>query len=83
AMSFTPTQLAEEIRRHIPNFVIEYEPDFRQQIAESWPASIDDSAARTEWGWRPDFDLPAMVADMLARLQERSAAGELYAVSRH
>jgi len=82
AMTFTPAQLAHEIAEHIPGFQIEYSPDFRQQIADSWPASIDDSAARREWGWQPDFDLPAMVTDMLQRLIERQAAGSLYATVR-
>ena len=67
-MSFTPAQIAEEIRQHIPNFEMSYAPDFRQAIAESWPASIDDAAARTDWGWQHRFDLPNMVADMLAHL---------------
>jgi nucleoside-diphosphate-sugar epimerase len=82
AMSFTPAQLAAEITKHIPGFEIFYEPDFRQQIADSWPASIDDTAARREWGWQPEYDLSAMVADMLARLRTRLEAGTLYAAAR-
>jgi threonine 3-dehydrogenase len=82
AMSFTPAQLAAEIAKHVPGFSISYEPDFRQQIADSWPASIDDSAARREWGWQPEYDLPAMVADMLTRLRTRLEAGTLYATAR-
>jgi len=77
AMSFTAGELAAEIRRHMPAFECRYEPDFRQAIADSWPASIDDSAARAEWGWKPDYDLAAMTADMLAVLGRRQAAGTL------
>lgn len=78
AMSFSAGELAAEIQKHIPDFEVSYEPDFRQAIADSWPRSIDDSAARQEWGWQPDYDLPAMVTDMLARLTRRHAEGRLY-----
>ena len=72
AMSITPAELAREIRKHIPEFAIDYRVDpVRQAIAESWPRSLDDSAAREDWGWRPDFTLGTMVEDMLARLGER------------
>jgi nucleoside-diphosphate-sugar epimerase len=71
AMSFAPEEIAAEIKKHIPEFEISYEPDFRQQIAESWPASIDDSAAREEWGWKPDYDLAAMTKVMLERLSKK------------
>lgn len=72
AMSFTPEELAESIRAHIPEFVIDYEVDpVRQAIADSWPQSIDDSAARSEWGWQPQYDLAAMTEDMLDKLRVR------------
>lgn len=71
ALSFSAGELAEEIRKHIPGFECAYEPDFRQQIADSWPRTIDDSAAREEWGWRPEYDLPGMVEDMIEKLTPR------------
>lgn len=77
AMSFSAGELAAEIGKHVPGFKVTYEPDFRQAIADSWPASIDDSAARAEWDWKPDFDLAAMTTDMLAALRKRHAAGTL------
>lgn len=70
ALSFSPEELASEIQAVIPDFTISYKPDFRQQIAESWPGSIDDSDARRDWGWKPAFDLKAMVKEMLQRLPE-------------
>lgn len=72
ALSFTAGDLAAEIRKHIPGFEITYEPDFRQAIADTWPASIDDSAAREEWGWGPDWDLENTVRDMLEKLRART-----------
>jgi nucleoside-diphosphate-sugar epimerase len=78
SMSFSAGELAAEIKKHIPDFVCEYQPDSRQAIADSWPHSIDDSAAREEWDWRPEYDLAAMTADMLARLGQRHAEGRLY-----
>lgn len=69
AMSFTPAEIAAEIRRHIAEFKISYKPDFRQEIAASWTESIDDSNARNDWGWSPQFDLPAMTVDMLHHLK--------------
>ena len=78
AMSFCPAELAAEIKKHIPEFVCQYQPDFRQTIADSWPRSINDTAAREEWGWKASYDLAAMTADMLAELQERHANGQLY-----
>lgn len=68
AVSFTPKEIAESIKKQIPEFTIDYEPDFRQAIADSWPASIDDSAARNDWGWQHDFDLEKMTAVMLENL---------------
>ena len=76
-MSFTPRELAAEIKKHLPDFQIEYNPDYRQQIAESWPRSIDDSAARADWDWRPDYDLALMTEDMLKVLQERQTQTNL------
>jgi nucleoside-diphosphate-sugar epimerase len=69
AMSFTPTEIAAEIKKHIPEFTISYSPDFRQKIADSWPASIDDSSARKDWGWSHKFDIESMTKDMLEHLK--------------
>ncbi|MDH7515189.1 MAG: NAD-dependent epimerase/dehydratase family protein [Bacteroidota bacterium] len=77
SMSFSAGELAASIRRHIPDFTVEYKPDERQIIADSWPDEVDDSAAREEWGWRPRYDLEAMTADMLAKLREKHARGEI------
>nr|BCK33892.1 L-threonine 3-dehydrogenase 1 [synthetic construct] len=71
AMSFTPEEIAAEIKKHIPGFEISYEVDVRQAIADSWPNSIDDSAAREEWGWKPKYDLEKMTADMLENLKAK------------
>ena len=70
AISFDPKEIAEEIKKHIPDFTITYEPDFRQKIADSWPASIDDSSAREDWGWKHDFDLAEMTNIMLENLKK-------------
>ena len=78
AMSFTAGELAAEIRKHIPDFKVTYEPDYRQAIADSWPNSINDTAAREEWGWEPQWDLAAMTEDMLKHLKERKEKGMLY-----
>jgi nucleoside-diphosphate-sugar epimerase len=75
AFSFTPEQLAAELRKRLPEFTIEYEVDPRRQaIADSWPHTLDDSAAREDWDWRPQYDLPAMVDDMLAQLRANTNA---------
>ena len=68
AMSFSVRELAAEIKKHIPEFTCEYKPDFRQEIADSWPRSLDDSVAREEWGWEPKYDLTSMTKDMLEKL---------------
>jgi nucleoside-diphosphate-sugar epimerase len=75
ALSFSAAELAAEIGRHVQGFEVTYAPDFRQRIADSWPASIDDSRARADWGWRPEYDLEKLVADMLENLAARLAGG--------
>lgn len=70
-MSFTAGELAAEIKKHIPTFTVEYKPDFRQAIADSWPESIDDTAAREEWGWKPAYTLASMTVDMLTELKKK------------
>ncbi len=74
AMSFTPAELAAAIRRHIPEFVVDYTVDpLRQAIADSWPDQMDDSAARSQWGWCPEYDLERMTSDMLQALSVKLA----------
>ena len=73
-MDFTPGELVTEIRKHIPGFTVSYEPDFRQEIAESWSSSIDDSQARNDWGWKPGFDLAGMTSDMIRHLKVKYAS---------
>ena len=70
AMSFTPKQIGEEIKKHYPNFTLDYDPDFRQKIADSWPASIDDTSAREDWGWKNDYDLENMTVEMFKNLKK-------------
>jgi len=69
-MSFTPEQVAQAIRQEIPDFSISYMPDYRQKIADSWPQSIDDSAAQQDWGWSPEYNLDSMTRDMLENLKK-------------
>jgi nucleoside-diphosphate-sugar epimerase len=71
SMSFSAGELADEIRKHIPELEVTYKPDFRQAIADSWPQSIDDTAARKEWGWEPSYDISTMTKDMIEKLSER------------
>lgn len=71
AMSFSPKEIAASIQKHIPSFEISYAPDFRQQIADGWPQSIDDTAAREDWGWKHNFDLDKMTTDMLMHLKNK------------
>ena len=75
--SFNVTDLADAIRRHIPDFRIDYRPDFRQKIADSWPNTIDDSAARRDWGWKPKYTLQSMTEEMIEQLRRRHERGEL------
>jgi len=78
AMAVDPERIAGEIRKHVPGFVLEYDVDpVKQGIADSWPNGMDDSAAREDWGWNPEFDLAAMTDDMLTALRDRKAAGGL------
>jgi len=70
AMSFSPAEIAASIQKYVPGFEIIYEPDYRQDIADSWPQSIDDSLARQHWNWQPQYDLDTMTADMLENLRQ-------------
>ena len=73
AISFTPHEITKEIQKHIPEFTITYNPDFRQAIADSWPQIIDDSTARADWNWKHTFDLETMTVDMLKNLKAKLA----------
>ena len=70
-LDFTAEELASEIKKHIPELTVDYKQDYRQQIADSWPMSIDDSTARGDWGWKPSFDLQTMTRDMIEKLSKR------------
>jgi nucleoside-diphosphate-sugar epimerase len=71
AMSFAPEDIVTEIKKHIPEFKINYKPDYRQEIAESWPKSLDDSLAREEWNWNPEYNLESMTEEMIKILSKR------------
>jgi len=75
AMSFSVKEIADSIKKRIPEFEITYNPDFRQAIADSWPNDVDDTAARLEWGWNPKYDLDAMTDDMLNAITEKHKKG--------
>ena len=75
-LRFSAEELAEEIRKHIPDFVCDFNPDFRQRIADSWPRSLDDGLARRDWGWMPSYDLASMVNDMVKNLSRKLARPE-------
>jgi nucleoside-diphosphate-sugar epimerase len=77
SMSFSAGELAASIKKYVPDFEVTYEPDFRQAIADSWPRSLDDAAAREEWGWAPAYDLDAMTQDMLEKLKKKYEEGTL------
>jgi nucleoside-diphosphate-sugar epimerase len=77
AMSFSAGELAASIKKYMPGFTCTYEPDFRQNIADSWPNAVDDKAARDEWGWKPAFDLDAMTQDMLKNIKIKHDAGQI------
>jgi nucleoside-diphosphate-sugar epimerase len=70
--SFSPKEIVEEIKKHIPNFTISYNPDSRQQIADSWPQSINDDYATKDWGWAPKYDLKSLTINMLENLKKNS-----------
>jgi nucleoside-diphosphate-sugar epimerase len=69
-ISFSPKEIAAEIKKHLPQFQITYAPDFRQQIADTWPQSVDDARTQADWGWKPGFDLKTMTLDMLKNLKK-------------
>jgi nucleoside-diphosphate-sugar epimerase len=67
-MSFSPKEIAAEIKKYIPGFSVSYQPDYRQAIADSWPQSIDDAEARNDWGWKEAYNLERMTKDMLVNI---------------
>ena len=69
-MSFSPAEIALKIQTHFPAFTIDYQPDFRQKIADSWPQSLDDKRAFEDWGWKPDYDLDMMTDEMILELSK-------------
>lgn len=71
ACSFSPKEITAAIEKHLPGFAISYQPDYRQAIADSWPQSIDDSVARSHWGWKPEYDLDRIAADMLLQIHQQ------------
>ena len=77
-MSFSAGELATEIKKHIPEFICDYAPDTRQEIADTWPQTIDDRAAREEWSWEPSYDLASMTTEMISHLDKRQQQGNLY-----
>ncbi|MGZ4118603.1 MAG: NAD-dependent epimerase, partial [Bacteroidia bacterium] len=68
--SFSPKDIASEIKKYVPDFTISYKPDSRQQIADSWPKSIDSSRASADWGWKAEYDLAGMTSDMIENLKK-------------
>ena len=76
-ISFSCEELANAIKKYIPEFEITYTPDFRQKIADSWPRSIDDTSARKEWNWKPEYDLDKMTKDMLKKIGQKYKNGEI------
>lgn len=70
SMSFTPAEIAKSIKQHLPEFQMDYQADFRQEIADSWPGSIDDAPARNDWGWKPEYDLTRTTKEMLGNLKK-------------
>lgn len=77
AFSFNPKELADNIKKYMPEFEINYSPDFRQSIADSWPKTIDDSAARSEWKWQPKHNIDSMTKDMLEKLTKKHKEGKI------